>query len=147
MLGLLMRARQRSSVLCHRTHQALSLSVCRELDGVLWPRLRHTQPGGLREVHLVPGLQRRPVLQRAAGRRATLAEVRRRRPAGGSLTLRSASPAPCWHPCSPPHTQWALQWPHPFGRPSRSSRSSHSCRFGGFSPTEQGSLHLTSVNE
>lgn len=108
MLGLLMRARQRSSVLCHRTHQALSLSVCRELDGVLWPRLRHTQPGGLREVHLVPGLQRRPVLQRAAGRRATLAEVRRRRPAGGSLTLRSASPAPCWHPCSPPRTQWAL---------------------------------------
>ena len=83
------------------TQQALSLSVCRKLDGLLWARPRHPQLGGLREVPLVPGLQRRPVLQRVARRWAALAEVRRCRPAGGSLALRFASWLPAPEP--PPH--------------------------------------------
>lgn len=83
---------------------ALPLLVCRKLDGLLGSRLWHPQLGGLREVYLVPGLQRRPVLQRVAGRRAALAEVWRCCPAGGSLALRFASPlpAPARRSCSPP---------------------------------------------
>lgn len=83
------------------TQQALSLSVCRKLDGLLRARPRHPQLGGFREVPLVPGLQRRPVLQRVAGRWAALAEVRRCCPAGGSLALRFASWLPA--PGPPPH--------------------------------------------
>ena len=94
------------------TQQALSLSVCRKLDGLLWARPRHPQLGGLREVPLVPGLQRRPVLQRVAGRWAALAEVRRCRPAGGSLALRFASWLPAPEP--PPHA--AARHSGPSGR-------------------------------
>lgn len=98
------------------TQQALSLSVCRKLDGLLRARPRHPQLGSLREVPLVPGLQRRSVLQRVAWRWAALAEVRRCRPAGGSLALRFApwfpAPGPLPTPRSHPSTQ-----DHPLSRP------------------------------
>lgn len=98
------------------TQQALSLSVCRKLDGLLRARPRHPQLGSLREVPLVPGLQRQPVLQCIAGRWAALAEVRRCRPAGGSLALRFApwfpAPSPLPTPRSHPSTR-----DHPLSRP------------------------------
>lgn len=49
--------------------------VCRELDGILWPWLWHPEPGHLREVYLVPGLQRQPVLQCTSSCWAAVAEV------------------------------------------------------------------------
>lgn len=66
----------------------LQFLVCRELDGILWPWLWHPEPGSLRKVRLVPGLQRQPVLQRSPVRWTAVAEVWGWCPAGGSFPLR-----------------------------------------------------------
>lgn len=73
---------------------AVTTSVCRKLDGIFGPRLRHPQLGCLGEARVVPRLQRRPFLQCPTCSWAALAEVRGRRPAGGGLTLRLVSLPP-----------------------------------------------------